>query len=79
MAYERERQVRGHERLAVRRQLPQKTDPDTGRPDVDVLVQPRDGALGLATNGRLERPREFAAAVPENDVERTAPFFHAGH
>src|SRR5262245_6232780 len=28
MADERERQVSGHQRLAVRRQLPQKTDPD---------------------------------------------------
>ena len=31
MADGRERQVSGHQRLAVRRQLPQKTDPDAGR------------------------------------------------
>ena len=31
MAYGRERQVSGHQRLAGRRQLPQKTDPDAGR------------------------------------------------
>src|SRR5258705_9437609 len=31
MANGRERQVSGHQRLAVRRQLPQKTDPDAGR------------------------------------------------
>src|SRR5262249_2903178 len=31
MADRRERQVSGHQRLAVRRQLPQKTDPDAGR------------------------------------------------
>src|SRR6187455_280836 len=31
MTHGRERQVSGHERLAVRRQLPQKTDPDAGR------------------------------------------------
>src|SRR5215813_6669433 len=31
MADGRERQVSGHQRLAVRRQLAQKTDPDTGR------------------------------------------------
>ena len=30
MADGRERQVSGHQRLAVRRQLPQKTDPDAG-------------------------------------------------
>src|SRR5688500_11276802 len=31
MADGRERQVSGHQRLAVCRQLPQKTDPDSGR------------------------------------------------
>src|ERR1700751_3494156 len=31
MADGRERQVSGHQRLSVRRQLPQKTDPDAGR------------------------------------------------
>src|SRR5688572_11665970 len=31
VADRRERQVRGHERLAVRGQLPQKTNPDAGR------------------------------------------------
>src|ERR1700757_1683666 len=31
MAYGRERQVSGHQRLAVRRQLAQQTDTDTGR------------------------------------------------
>src|SRR5258706_7111847 len=31
MADGRERQVSGHQRLAVRRQFPQKTDPDAGR------------------------------------------------
>src|SRR5262245_16847272 len=31
MADGRERQVSGHQRLAGRRQLPQKTDPDAGR------------------------------------------------
>src|SRR5262245_8857107 len=31
MADRRERQVSGHQRLAVRRQLPQKTDPDPRR------------------------------------------------
>jgi hypothetical protein len=31
MADGRERQVSGHQRLAVRRQLPQKTDPDACR------------------------------------------------
>src|SRR5437667_10581165 len=31
MADGRERQVSGHQRLAVGRQLPQKTDPDAGR------------------------------------------------
>jgi hypothetical protein len=31
MADGRERQVSGHQRLPVRRQLPQKTDPDAGR------------------------------------------------
>src|SRR5262245_58503306 len=31
MADGRKRQVSGHQRLAVRRQLPQKTDPDAGR------------------------------------------------
>src|SRR5215469_10022930 len=31
MANGRERQVSGHQRLAVRRQLPQKTDPGAGR------------------------------------------------
>jgi hypothetical protein len=31
MADGRERQVSGHHRLAVRGQLPQKTDPDAGR------------------------------------------------
>src|SRR5712691_7584749 len=31
MADGRERQVSGHQRLAVRRQLPQKTDPHAGR------------------------------------------------
>src|SRR5215510_12790592 len=31
MADGRERQVRGHQRLAVRRQLPQQTDPDADR------------------------------------------------
>src|SRR5262245_1892545 len=31
MADRRERQVGGHQRLAVRRQLPQKTDPDARR------------------------------------------------
>src|SRR5262249_16425612 len=31
MADGRERQVSGHQRLAGRRQLPQKTDPDPGR------------------------------------------------
>src|SRR5258706_14263394 len=31
MADGRERQVSGHQRLAVRRQLPQKTDTDAGR------------------------------------------------
>lgn len=31
MAHGRERQVSGHQRLAGRRQLPQKTDPDAGR------------------------------------------------
>src|SRR6516162_5729768 len=31
MADGRERQVSGHQRLSVRRELPQKTDPDAGR------------------------------------------------
>src|SRR6476619_2125862 len=31
MADGRKRQVSGHQRLAIRRQLPQKTDPDAGR------------------------------------------------
>jgi hypothetical protein len=31
MADGRERRVSGHHRLAVRRQIPQKTDPDAGR------------------------------------------------
>ena len=31
MADRRERQVSGHQPLAGRRQLPQKTDPDAGR------------------------------------------------
>src|SRR5262245_29979355 len=31
MADGRKRQVSGHQRLAVRRQLPQETDPDAGR------------------------------------------------
>src|SRR5262245_4550206 len=55
MADGRERQVTGHQRLAVRRQLSQKTDPDAGRL-LGVVFE------AVVPVGVLELDREYGVA-----------------
>src|SRR5262249_30840565 len=72
MADGRERQVSGHQRLAVRRQLPQKTDPDAGRllrvvfeAVVPVGVLEPDGEHGVAGERQpVAAGRQADHAVP---------------
>src|SRR5262249_34981877 len=69
MADGRERQVSGHQRLAVRRQLPQKTDPDAGR----LLVEGRDVA-DIRPQSSVPHPLDYLTQLGtiglDNEVDR---------
>src|SRR5262245_55004494 len=71
MADGRERQVSGHQRLAVRRQLPQKTDPDAGR--LLGVVFEADGPVGVP-----EPDREHGLACKRQPVAAGRQADHAG-
>src|SRR5215813_5903129 len=66
MADRRERQVSGHQRLAGRRQLPQKTDPDAGR----LLGVVLEAAVPV---GMLEPDLEHEVPGEHQPVDATLP------
>src|SRR5262245_20716709 len=61
MAHGRERQVSSHQRLAGRRQVPQKTDPNAGRL-LGVVFE------AVVPVGMLEPDREYSVASERQPV-----------